>query len=101
MYLKGFQPISTVPSLIYQITFKKLYHIIPSLVYQTISKKIKNQEVNRLSCPLRSSVRKAVFKFGLSCNQLKNKQNLTVENQRGSENKDKRPEVKLLTQRKS
>jgi len=23
--LKGFQPISTVPSLIYQITFKKLY----------------------------------------------------------------------------
>jgi len=63
---------STVPSLIYQITFKKLYHIIPSLVYQTISKKIKNQEVNRLSCPLRSSVRKAVLgKFGLSCNQLK------------------------------
>lgn len=50
---------------------------------------------------MRSSVRKAVFKFGLSCNQLKNKQNLTVENQRGSENKDKRPEVKLLTQRKS
>jgi len=32
VYLKGYQPISTVQSLIYQITFKKLYHIIPSLV---------------------------------------------------------------------
>jgi len=46
--------------------------------YETISKKIKNQEVNRLSCPLCYSGRKAVFKFGLSCNQLKNTQNLTI-----------------------
>lgn len=71
------------PALIYQVTFKKLYHIIPSLVYQTISKKIKNQEVKRLSCPLRSSERKAVFKFGLSCNQLKTHRTWQLQNPGG------------------
>lgn len=46
-----------------------------------------------MSCPLRPSEIKQFFKFGQSCGQSENTQNLTVDNQRGSENKDQRPEV--------
>lgn len=70
-------------------------------IYQTIFKKIKEKKVNSFELSFAFIGDKAVFKFGQSCGPSSNTQNLTVDNQRGSENKDQRPEVKLSMQRKN
>ncbi|KAK6302435.1 hypothetical protein J4Q44_G00267900 [Coregonus suidteri] len=62
---------------------------------------IKNHKVNSFELSFAFIKDKAVFKFGQSSGQPEITQNLTVDNQRGSEDEDQRAEVKLSTRRKN